>query len=209
MHFSGLHFKPLLFKIVVLLLCVWQALAAQSFLKGGALEDTNSTPELELAQSATLSTTTTTTTTTTPEFPEKSSDTDTQQQDVTTTTAAEEARAKPPEKLPCYDNITVLVEHMDFKNPYTPETYILCPNTVYTIGSEMNRGEKCCLDNQSPILSRSNTNIKCGDDGDPNNHCVLVGGALFKFFFPSPTGWKMMNILLWKVLHLKMPFLPA
>jgi len=190
MHFSGLHFKPLLFIIVVLLLCVWQALAAQSFLKGGALEDTNNntnsrmtaSPELELAQSAALSTTTTTT----PEFPEKSSDTDTQQ-DVTTTTAAEEARAKPPEKLPCYDNITVLVEHMDFKNPYTPETYILCPNTVYTIGSEMNRGERCCLDNQSPILSRSNTNIKCGDDGDPNNHCVLVGGS-FQVLF-SISNW--------------------
>jgi len=202
MHFSGLRLKPLL--AIVAPVCVWKARAAvENVRMGEEPEDNNHTngstaalPADEEFASAAVSTTTTTR-----EFNDETVILDTSETAMT--------EATPPEKLPCYDNITILVEHMNFRHPSTPETYILCPNTVYTIGSEMNRGEKCCLDNQSPILSRSNTNIKCGDDGDPNNHCVLVGGALFKFFFPSPTGWKMMNILLWKVLHLKMPFLPA
>jgi len=92
-----------------------------------------------------------------------------------------------PEKLPCYDNITVLVEHMDYKNPFTPETYILCPDTIFPIGSETNPGERCCIDNQSPILSQSNTEIKCGDDGDPKNNCVVTGG-IFQVLF-SYTNW--------------------
>jgi len=98
-----------------------------------------------------------------------------------------ETEKTPPEKLPCYNNITVLVEHLDLKKPFTPETYILCPNTIFPIGSETNPGERCCLDNQSPILSRANTEIKCGDDGDPKNKCVVTGG-IFQVIF-SYTNW--------------------
>jgi hypothetical protein len=83
-----------------------------------------------------------------------------------------------PEKLECYDNTTILREHLALKNAFTPETYTLCSNTVFEVGVATEAGQLCCLDGQAPLHPRSNAKIQCGPDGNPNNNCTLVGGNL-------------------------------
>lgn len=97
----------------------------------------------------------------------------------------------PPEKLECYDNTTLLREHLALKNPFTPETYSLCSNTVFEIGSANEPGGLCCLDGQAPLHPRSNAKIQCGPDGNPDNNCTFVGGTfqilnVFTTFFDQP-----------------------
>ena len=92
------------------------------------------------------------------------------------------------EKLPCYDNLTVLAEHMLLKDAFEPMLFNLCPDTVFDIGYDYGDMPMCCIDGQSPLVPRSNSRIYCGEDGDPKNNCTLINGAsqlvssLFTYF---------------------------
>lgn len=97
----------------------------------------------------------------------------------------------PPEKLECYDNSTLLREHLALKNTFTPETYILCSNTVFEVGVASDPGTLCCIDGQSPLHVRSNAKIQCGPDGNPANNCTFLGGNLhiinaYTVFYDQP-----------------------
>lgn len=95
------------------------------------------------------------------------------------------------EKPACYDNTTLLREHLIAKNAFTPETYELCSNTVFEIGEVSDPGQQCCLDGQAPLHPRSNAKIQCGPDGSPDNNCTIVGGNfqllnVYTVFFDQP-----------------------
>jgi hypothetical protein len=98
---------------------------------------------------------------------------------------------EPPEKLECYDNTTILREHLLLKNAFTPETYTLCSNTLFEVGVAAAPGQPCCLDGQAPLHPRSNAKIQCGPDGNPNNNCTFVGGNfqvfnVYTVFYDQP-----------------------
>ena len=62
--------------------------------------------------------------------------------------------------------------------------YILCPNTIYEIGTLTTSG-KCCNDGYHPIELRSNTEYICGNDGNINNNCIITGGEFQLSTFPT------------------------
>lgn len=74
----------------------------------------------------------------------------------------------------CYSNLTVLTEIEERQDPFTFREYILCPNTVFKLG--FTRDFVCCVDGMTPIIPRSNSHYKCGEDGSIENNCTLVGG---------------------------------
>ena len=87
------------------------------------------------------------------------------------------ATSPPIVKPSCYDNTTLLREHLMAKNAFTPEVYELCSNTVFDVGEVSDPGQLCCLDGQAPLHPRSNAKIQCGPDGSPDNNCTFVGGT--------------------------------
>ena len=94
----------------------------------------------------------------------------------------------PVVKLPCYDNTTILFDHVAAKGPFEVEEYILCPNTVFNIGAVSGSTNTCCIDGMSPLPARANTVIKCGESGASSNNCIINRGlfqmvsAYFTFF---------------------------
>jgi len=83
-----------------------------------------------------------------------------------------------PSSLPtteCYTNTTIL--HNDMLNRGATDsktrTYILCPNTVFQIGTVTIGGVE---GGDFPLTFRSNTIVQCGEDGAVENNCILTGG---------------------------------
>ena len=76
---------------------------------------------------------------------------------------------------PCYSNLTELEDLVSLKSPFVVETYTLCPNTTYTIGS-FDPTTEVNIDGWKPIFTRANSIFQCGDDGKSSNNCVITGG---------------------------------
>jgi hypothetical protein len=85
------------------------------------------------------------------------------------------AVAQPVVKPTCYDNSTVLLDDITAKEYFQFEEYILCPNTVFRLGTVPGPSATCCIDGMSPLAARSHTSIKCGESGASSNNCTFVG----------------------------------
>ena len=81
---------------------------------------------------------------------------------------------------PCYSNLTEIDDLVKLKNPFLLETYILCPNTTYQMGTfdvttfRIENGSQ-------PIYTRSNSIYQCGGDGKSSNNCIIKGGEYHVF----------------------------
>ena len=64
-------------------------------------------------------------------------------------------------------------------------TYILCPNTEFTLADKIESGLAVSQGESPLILSKSNVRIQCGDDGSSENNCVLRGGSFQLGFMRS------------------------
>jgi hypothetical protein len=65
------------------------------------------------------------------------------------------------------------------KNSLILETFILCPNTIYTMGSyvfDEIEGKFKVVGGYETIYPRANSIIQCGADGKSSNNCTLRGG---------------------------------
>jgi len=81
-------------------------------------------------------------------------------------------------KPSCYDNTTLLAAHLVMKDSFIPDEFILCPNSVFDIGSTPRDDVLCCKDGMSPLYGEANSRILCGEDGKSSNNCTLRGGAV-------------------------------
>jgi len=98
-----------------------------------------------------------------------------------TTTTAEGPAAE--RRRPCWDNVTSIYEdHLQHQPPGSHNVYWICPGT-YQIGHNYGNG-LCCEGGHYPLITRTNTEYRCGyDGGDTSNkyensehECVFVGG---------------------------------
>jgi hypothetical protein len=81
---------------------------------------------------------------------------------------------------PCYTNLTEIEDLVKLKNPFLLETYILCPNTIYPMGTFDVTTYR--IENGSqPIYTRSNSIFQCGEDGKSSNNCIISGGEYHVF----------------------------
>jgi hypothetical protein len=78
---------------------------------------------------------------------------------------------------PCYSNLTEIEHLVSLKDPFIVETYILCPDTIYTMGS-FDPITEISIDGWKPIFTRANSIFQCGEDGKSSNNCILTGGAV-------------------------------
>ncbi|GKZ01452.1 hypothetical protein MPSEU_001095900 [Mayamaea pseudoterrestris] len=85
--------------------------------------------------------------------------------------------ATPPNGASCWDNTTEIFNHLTDAPPFSSNTYIFCPNTVFDIGYTDSNGD-CCEDGELPLAARTNTKYQCGEDGSSANNCVIFGGSL-------------------------------
>jgi hypothetical protein len=77
----------------------------------------------------------------------------------------------------CYDTIAAFSEVMLEAPLSERKVFVLCPNTVFTIGFfDANGG--CCDDGDLLLAPRNNTRIQCGIDGSSNNNCTITSGQL-------------------------------
>lgn len=76
---------------------------------------------------------------------------------------------------PCYSNLTEIENLVSLKSPFTVETFILCPDTTYTMGS-FDPITNVNVDGWKPIFTRANSIFQCGEDGKSSNNCVISGG---------------------------------
>lgn len=56
-------------------------------------------------------------------------------------------------------------------------TYVLCPDTVYDIGSEYDDYNIALDGDQFLLISRPNMQVLCGENGDSANKCTFMGGS--------------------------------
>lgn len=85
------------------------------------------------------------------------------------------ATSPPTTAAGCYDNLdAVFFDISDDDKLFQQKLFIICPGTVVDIGFlVMGTG----IDNgQAPIIPRSNTEYRCGENGSVNNKCILRGG---------------------------------
>ena len=74
----------------------------------------------------------------------------------------------------CFTDLNEVSARVAAKNGFQVESYTLCPNTVYKIGSA---GTGTVFEDGFPPLTlRQNTRFICGSDGKSSNNCVLTGG---------------------------------
>ena len=78
---------------------------------------------------------------------------------------------------PCYSNLTEIQDLVSLKSPFVVETFILCPDTIYVMGSFDPIGE-VQIEGWDPIFTRANSIFQCGDDGKSSNNCVITGGDI-------------------------------
>lgn len=84
--------------------------------------------------------------------------------------------ASPPDGSTCWGNTTLIYQHLVEAPPFSSNTYILCPDTVFTIGFTDSQGG-CCDDGDLPLMARTNTKYQCGEDGSSANNCLISGGT--------------------------------
>lgn len=81
----------------------------------------------------------------------------------------------PVPKRSCYTNLTEIEDLVKLKDPFVEETYILCPNTIFPIGSFNSEDVWVGF---MPITVRANSIFQCGDDGKSANNCTIKGGSI-------------------------------
>jgi hypothetical protein len=91
----------------------------------------------------------------------------------TTTTITTVGR---PTEEGCYSSLRDVAVAMEDKNPFIVETYILCPDTIYTIGDRDPNRPDCYINGDVAIQLRQFSTIQCGKDGSSTNNCTLMGG---------------------------------
>lgn len=74
------------------------------------------------------------------------------------------------EEMSCYSSLVELNAAIAVKDPFSVESYVLCPNTTFAIDEDN--------DNQEEIQLHSNMNLLCGTDGSSSNNCTITGGFL-------------------------------
>lgn len=84
--------------------------------------------------------------------------------------------ASPTVRTKCWDNTTEVYNHINTNGPFFElQTYVFCPNKIYTIGFEEYDGS-CCRDGERQLTLRSNVKFVCGEDGKLENNCIFNGG---------------------------------
>lgn len=99
-------------------------------------------------------------------------------------------------KPECFDDLDVLDRWVETKE-FLTETFILCPNTYFQVGSQTGPNEPCCKDGSAPLTLRQNSRYMCGKDGKSSNNCILKGG-MFQAISSAGTfgGEKKLNVRL-------------
>jgi hypothetical protein len=93
-----------------------------------------------------------------------------------TATATKSPIPAPVPVRPCYSNLTEIEDLVSLKSPFVVETYTLCPDTTYIMGS-FDATANANIDGWRPIFTRANTIFQCGADGKSSNNCVITGGV--------------------------------
>jgi hypothetical protein len=76
----------------------------------------------------------------------------------------------------CYGSLWDVAVALEEKNPFVPETFVLCPNTEYRIGKRDPSQPDCFIDGDTTIQLRQFSKIICGDTGSSENNCTITGG---------------------------------
>ena len=95
----------------------------------------------------------------------------------------------------CYTNLDLLSAAMAAKVPSQIAEFILCPNTIFPIGS-LDINSISHEGGFGPLTLRANSHVKCGNDGLPTNNCVLTGGAHQVLSFPYSPNDVRVNVRL-------------
>jgi hypothetical protein len=77
---------------------------------------------------------------------------------------------------PCYTNLTEIDDLTKLKSAFIVETYVLCPNTIFQMGTT--GPNNTIVDGYEAIDPRANTVYTCGEDGEASNNCITRGGTL-------------------------------
>ena len=77
---------------------------------------------------------------------------------------------------PCFDNTTKIYTELLSADPAESRTFILCPDTIYKIGSLSGGGT--LEGGDFPLFAFNNTKYQCGEDGAVTNNCILTGGSV-------------------------------
>ena len=82
-------------------------------------------------------------------------------------------------RYPCVSYLDeIYFTESDITDPSIPRTYLLCPNTVFRVGSR-HTDEGTPVGGSYPIiLGRSNIRVLCGIDGKFGNNCLIRNGVV-------------------------------
>lgn len=77
----------------------------------------------------------------------------------------------------CLESLdSVFLAERDVEDESILRSYVLCPNTTFSIASAFNESGGP-IEGQYPLkIARSNIHVLCGEDGSSANECVLEGG---------------------------------
>jgi hypothetical protein len=97
-----------------------------------------------------------------------------------TTTPAEETDPTAPTTTTaepsCYTTFLDVVTAMRAKNPFDFRTYVVCPGTVITIGTEVEEEKGLFTGGDAILHMRQFSRVYCGADGSSANNCTVRGG---------------------------------
>ena len=82
-------------------------------------------------------------------------------------------------RFPCISYLDdIYFSEWDVVNASVPRTYILCPDTVFRVGSRHDEDGTPLGGSYPIILGRSNVRVLCGVDGSLGNGCDVVNGVV-------------------------------
>jgi len=88
----------------------------------------------------------------------------------------------PPPLTECLTDLTDIFQNENaVTDTNIKRTYTLCPNTVFQTGVA-NQQTGQIEGGQTPIVTRANAHVKCGDDGKSSNGCVIDGTGNYGIF---------------------------
>mmetsp|Transcript_9072 Transcript_9072/g.19561 ORF Transcript_9072/g.19561 Transcript_9072/m.19561 type:complete len:1039 (-) Transcript_9072:1595-4711(-) len=85
--------------------------------------------------------------------------------------------SSPDSGYECYSSTQSILEFILESPANFPIEITLCPSTLYSIG-RWDDVSGNWVDGDPPLLVRSNTKYKCGEDGSSANQCTLRGGSM-------------------------------
>lgn len=78
----------------------------------------------------------------------------------------------------CLTSIASVELRDQYSDTSEPRTYIMCPNTVYEVGTFVAGNIPPFTGGDAFFQPRPNVHIQCGDDGSSANNCTVIGGTL-------------------------------